>query len=52
MHVLFTLPSEYELTAYISHMGEVTMCGHYVCHIKKDGKWIIFKKVGVSVTRE
>ena len=29
---------EYELMAFVSHMGTSTMCGHYVCHIKKDGK--------------
>lgn len=26
---------EYELSAFISHMGANTACGHYVCHIKK-----------------
>lgn len=31
----FPLLSEYELFAFISHMGTSTMCGHYVCHIKK-----------------
>jgi len=29
---------EYELMAFISHMGTSTMCGHYVCHIKKEGR--------------
>lgn len=29
---------EYQLFAFISHMGTSTMCGHYVCHIKKDGR--------------
>jgi ubiquitin C-terminal hydrolase len=34
------LPSspEYQLFAFISHMGTSTMCGHYVCHIKKEGR--------------
>ncbi|XP_043926319.1 ubiquitin carboxyl-terminal hydrolase 13 isoform X2 [Protopterus annectens] len=32
----------YELIAFISHMGKSTMCGHYVCHIKKEGRWILF----------
>lgn len=27
---------EYELFAFVSHMGTSTMCGHYVAHIKKD----------------
>ena len=29
---------EYQLFAFISHMGTSTMCGHYVCHIKKEGR--------------
>lgn len=29
---------EYELMAFISHMGTSTMCGHYVCHIKKESR--------------
>ncbi|KAH0517090.1 Ubiquitin carboxyl-terminal hydrolase 13 [Microtus ochrogaster] len=32
----------YELFAFISHMGTSTMCGHYVCHIKKEGRWVIY----------
>lgn len=34
--VVSILYPEYELFAFISHMGTSTMCGHYVCHIKKD----------------
>lgn len=33
---------KYALSAFISHMGQSTMVGHYVCHILKEGKWIIF----------
>lgn len=29
---------EYQLFAFISHMGTSTMCGHYVCHVKKEGR--------------
>lgn len=32
---------QYELVAFISHMGPSAQCGHYVCHILKDGKWVI-----------
>uniref|UniRef100_A0A3Q3BI96 Ubiquitin carboxyl-terminal hydrolase n=1 Tax=Kryptolebias marmoratus TaxID=37003 RepID=A0A3Q3BI96_KRYMA len=32
----------YELFAFISHMGASTMSGHYVCHIKKEGRWVIY----------
>jgi len=41
---------KYELFAFISHMGTSTSCGHYVCHIKKENRWIIYndRKVAVS----
>lgn len=32
---------KYQLVAFISHMGSSAQCGHYVCHILKDGKWVI-----------
>ncbi|XP_078064070.1 ubiquitin carboxyl-terminal hydrolase 13 [Mustelus asterias] len=35
-------PGRYELFAFISHMGPSTMSGHYVCHIKKEGRWVIY----------
>lgn len=38
----------YELFAFISHMGTSTLCGHYVCHIKKNGKWVIFNDEKVA----
>ncbi|XP_072040059.1 ubiquitin carboxyl-terminal hydrolase 5-like isoform X2 [Amphiura filiformis] len=43
-------PGKYQLVAFISHMGTSTACGHYVCHIKKDSRWVIFndRKVAVS----
>jgi len=42
---------EYELMAFISHMGTSTLCGHYVCHIKKNNRWVIYndEKVAESV---
>jgi len=44
--------TEYKLIAFISHMGTSTMCGHYVCHIWKEGHWVIFNdnKVAISET--
>src|SRR5690349_8126428 len=33
---------KYRLKAFISHMGSSSAVGHYVCHILKDGQWIIF----------
>merc|ERR1719457_480192 len=41
---------KYKLCAFISHMGTSTSCGHYVAHIVKDGRWVIFndRKVAES----
>ncbi|KAK3270733.1 ubiquitin-specific protease ubp14 [Cymbomonas tetramitiformis] len=41
---------EYELVGFISHMGSNTGCGHYVCHIKKEGKWAIFNDEKVAAS--
>merc|ERR1711871_1208776 len=41
-------PGDYELIAIISHLGKSTSCGHYVCHIKKDGQWALFNDEKVS----
>lgn len=43
-------PGEYELLGIISHMGKNTMCGHYVCHVKKDGRWVIFNDEKVAAS--
>ncbi|XP_070390622.1 ubiquitin carboxyl-terminal hydrolase 5 [Dermacentor albipictus] len=43
-------PGNYELVAFISHMGESTMVGHYVCHIFKDGRWVIFNDNKVALS--
>ncbi|GAB2284593.1 ubiquitin-specific protease ubp14 [Dionaea muscipula] len=42
---------KYRLLGFVSHIGTSTQCGHYVSHIHKDGRWVIFndEKVGVSV---
>ncbi|KAF5730612.1 ubiquitin carboxyl-terminal hydrolase 14-like isoform X3 [Tripterygium wilfordii] len=49
-----TLPDgvgRYKLFGIVSHIGTSTQCGHYVAHIRKDGRWVIFNdnKVGASV---
>jgi ubiquitin carboxyl-terminal hydrolase 5/13 len=41
-------PGKYRLYAFISHMGTSTLCGHYVCHIKKEGRWVIFNDEKVA----
>ncbi|XP_037513037.1 ubiquitin carboxyl-terminal hydrolase 5 [Rhipicephalus sanguineus] len=43
-------PGNYQLVAFISHMGESTMVGHYVCHIFKDGRWVIFNDNKVALS--
>uniref|UniRef100_A0A3Q3X6F8 Ubiquitin carboxyl-terminal hydrolase n=1 Tax=Mola mola TaxID=94237 RepID=A0A3Q3X6F8_MOLML len=45
-------PGKYELIAFISHMGTSTMCGHYVCHIKKDQQWVIFNDQKVCASEK
>ena len=43
----------YRLRAFISHMGNSTACGHYVCHIRDaSGRWVLYndEKVAISVT--
>eukprot|EP00967_Tisochrysis_lutea_P126693 scaffold214591_cov21-Tisochrysis_lutea.AAC.1 len=32
-------PGEYELVGFVSHMGSNTACGHYVAHIRVDGRF-------------
>lgn len=41
---------EYDLIGFISHMGSSTACGHYVCHIKKKGEWILFNDEKVAIS--
>jgi len=42
---------EYRLIGVVSHSGTSTLCGHYVAHVLKDGRWVIFNdnKVGASI---
>ncbi|KAG8231725.1 hypothetical protein J437_LFUL013189 [Ladona fulva] len=42
--------SRYRLLAFISHMGTSTMVGHYVCHILRDGHWVIFNDNKVALS--
>ena len=37
-----TCHGRYSLVGFISHVGKNTGCGHYVAHIRKDGRWAIF----------
>lgn len=42
---------KYRLKAFISHMGSSANVGHYVCHILKDGQWIIFNDNKVALSQ-
>lgn len=42
---------KYKLVAFISHMGTSAQVGHYVCHIKKDGQWVIFNDSKVALSQ-
>ncbi|XP_065340224.1 ubiquitin carboxyl-terminal hydrolase 5 [Cloeon dipterum] len=43
---------KYQLVAFISHMGTSTMVGHYVCHILKDGRWVLFNDEKVALSEQ
>lgn len=43
---------KYRLTGFVSHMGANTACGHYVCHLNKDGRWAIFNDEKVAVSEK
>jgi len=44
-----TRPPVYELFAFITHMGTSVHSGHYIAHIKKDGKWVLYNDQRVEV---
>ncbi|CAM9338520.1 unnamed protein product [Choristocarpus tenellus] len=43
-------PGRYSIAGFISHVGKNIGCGHYVAHIKKEGRWVIYndRKVAES----
>ena len=43
-------PGQYSLVGFISHMGANTACGHYVAHIRKQGRWVIYNDEKACVT--
>lgn len=42
----------YELVGIVSHIGKNTGSGHYVCHVKKGGRWYIFNDRLVRAPRD
>ncbi len=45
-------PGFYNLNSFITHLGTSTHCGHYVCHVKRDGQWYYFNDAKVAQTNE
>lgn len=43
---------QYELMGFASHMGASTASGHYVAHVRKAGKWVIFNDEKVAVSEK
>ena len=41
---------KYTLTGMVSHIGKHTGSGHYVAHMKKDDKWVIFNDEKVALS--
>ena len=41
---------KYRLVAFISHIGNHPSSGHYVAHILKDGRWIIYNDEIVALS--
>ncbi|XP_071869178.1 ubiquitin specific protease 5 [Bombus fervidus] len=41
---------QYKLVGFISHMGTSTMVGHYVCHLLKDNRWVIYNDDKVALS--
>lgn len=49
--IYFWNSTGYRLIGIVSHSGPSTLCGHYVAHVLKEGRWVIFNddKVGASI---
>lgn len=43
-------PGKYKLVAFISHIGNRPSSGHYVAHIRKEGRWVIFNDEQVALS--
>ena len=43
-------PGKYRLVAFISHIGNHPSSGHYVAHIRKNDRWVIFNDETVALS--
>jgi len=44
--------AKYRLSAFITHLGKSATTGHYVCHILREGKWVLFNDSKVSISEK
>jgi ubiquitin carboxyl-terminal hydrolase 5/13 len=44
--------AQYELFAMISHIGKSAQTGHYVCHQRIAGRWMLFNDEKVAFSRK
>ncbi|KAH9312648.1 hypothetical protein KI387_027683, partial [Taxus chinensis] len=51
-NVVSNAQTEYKLMGFVSHIGTSTQCGHYVAHIVKEGRWVIFNDCKVAVSSD
>jgi len=42
----------YALQSFVTHLGTSIHSGHFVAHIKKEGKWIYYNDSKVAITTE
>ncbi|XP_076283534.1 ubiquitin specific protease 5 [Lasioglossum baleicum] len=42
--------NQYKLVGFLSHMGPATAVGHYVCHLLKDDRWVIYNDDKVAMS--
>ena len=47
---VFDGEGKYTLFAIVSHIGSNTNSGHYVAHIRKDGRWVLFNDEKVAAS--
>lgn len=43
---------KYELVGFASHLGQNMNCGHYVAHIRKEGRFVLYNDTKVAVSKK
>lgn len=43
---------KYELVGFASHIGNSLRCGHYVAHVRKEGKYVLYNDEKVAISQE